>query len=36
MELFDILSEFLNDNPEMNLLKTVGGQAFVSYLTDII
>lgn len=35
MELFDVLSEFLNDKPEMTLLKSVDGQAFVSYLTDI-
>jgi hypothetical protein len=35
MELFDILSEFLNDKPEMKLLQTVDGEAFVSYLTDI-
>jgi hypothetical protein len=34
MELFDILSVFLNDKPEMKLLQTLVGQAFVSYLTD--
>jgi hypothetical protein len=26
---------FLNDKPEMKLLQTADGQAFVSYLTDI-
>ncbi len=35
MELFDIISDFLNGKPEMNLLLTVDGKAFVSYLTDI-
>jgi hypothetical protein len=35
MKLFDILSEFLNDKPEMKLLQKVDGQAFLSYLTDI-
>jgi hypothetical protein len=35
MELFDILSEFLNDKPELELLQTVDGQAFVGYLTEI-
>jgi hypothetical protein len=29
MELFDILSEFLNDKPEMKLLQTLDSQAFV-------
>jgi hypothetical protein len=28
MELFDILSEFLNDKPETKHLQTVDGQAF--------
>ncbi|GFX20645.1 protein FAM200A [Trichonephila clavipes] len=35
MELFDILSDFLNDKPEMKHLLTIDGKAFVSYLTDI-
>jgi roadblock/LC7 domain-containing protein len=35
VELFDILSKFLNDKSEMKLLQTVDDQAFVSYLTDI-
>ena len=35
MELFDILSDFLNDKPEMKLLITVDGKAFVSYFADI-
>jgi roadblock/LC7 domain-containing protein len=34
-ELFYILGGFLNDKPEMKLIQTVDGQAFVSYLTDI-
>ncbi|GFT35103.1 uncharacterized protein TNCV_2585781 [Trichonephila clavipes] len=35
MELFDTLSDFLNDKPEMKLLLTIDGKAFVSYLADI-
>jgi hypothetical protein len=35
MESFDILTGFFNDKPEMKLLQTFDGQAFVSYLTDI-
>jgi hypothetical protein len=35
MGLFDILSKFLNDKPEIKLLQTADSQAFVSYLTDI-
>ncbi|XP_026475540.1 protein ZBED8-like [Ctenocephalides felis] len=35
MQLFDVLSEFLNDKPEMKILLTIDGKAFVSYLTDI-
>jgi hypothetical protein len=35
MKPFDILTEFLNDKPEIKLLQTANGQAFVSYLTDI-
>ena len=35
MELFDILSEFLDDKPYMTLLLTVDGKALVSYLADI-
>ena len=35
MELFNILSDFLNDKPEMKLLLTVDGKAFISYLAYI-
>jgi hypothetical protein len=35
MELFDIISECLDDKLEIKLLQTVNGQAFVSCLTDI-
>ncbi|XP_038669014.1 SCAN domain-containing protein 3-like [Scyliorhinus canicula] len=35
MELFDELSDFLSDKPEMKHLLTVDGKAFVSYLADI-
>ncbi|XP_040565533.1 protein FAM200C-like [Lepeophtheirus salmonis] len=35
MVLYDILSVFLSDKPEMNHLVTVDGKTFVSYLTDI-
>jgi hypothetical protein len=35
MEFFDILSEFLNDKLEMEILQTLDAEAFVSYLTDI-
>ncbi|GFU29899.1 protein ZBED8 [Trichonephila clavipes] len=35
MELFDILSDFLNDKPEIKHLLTIDGKAFVSYLADI-
>ncbi|GFV86800.1 SCAN domain-containing protein 3 [Trichonephila clavipes] len=35
MELFNTLSEFLNDKLEMKLLLTIDGKAFVSYLADI-
>ncbi|GFW93852.1 SCAN domain-containing protein 3 [Trichonephila clavipes] len=35
MELFDTLSDFLNDKPEMKHLLTIDGKAFVSYLADI-
>lgn len=35
MELFDTLSEFLSDKPELKYLLTVDGKAFVSYLADI-
>ncbi|XP_014779215.1 protein FAM200A-like [Octopus bimaculoides] len=34
MELFDVLSDFLSDKPEMKHL-TVDGKTFVSYLTDV-
>ncbi|GFV82457.1 SCAN domain-containing protein 3 [Trichonephila clavipes] len=36
MELFDTLSDFLNDKPEMKHLLTIDGKAFVSYLADIL
>lgn len=35
MELFDNISEFLNDKPEMKHLLTINGKAYMSYLTDI-
>ena len=35
MELFDVLSDFLSDKPEMKYLVSVDGKAFVSYLSDI-
>ncbi|GFX56471.1 uncharacterized protein TNCV_74171 [Trichonephila clavipes] len=35
MELFNTLSDFLNDKPEMKHLLTIDGKAFVSYLADI-
>ncbi|GFT99452.1 SCAN domain-containing protein 3 [Trichonephila clavipes] len=35
MELFDTLSDFFNDKPEMKHLLTIDGKAFVSYLADI-
>ncbi|XP_058019693.1 protein FAM200C-like isoform X3 [Ahaetulla prasina] len=35
MELFDVLSDFLSDKPEMKHLLTTDGKAFVSYLADI-
>lgn len=35
MELFDTLSDFLSDKPEMKNLLTVDGKAFVSYLVNI-
>jgi len=35
MELFEPLSEFLKGKPEMNLLLTTDGKAYVSYSTDI-
>ncbi|GFW56762.1 SCAN domain-containing protein 3 [Trichonephila clavipes] len=35
MELFDTLSDFLNDKPEMKHLLTIDGKASVSYLADI-
>ncbi|GFS77856.1 retrovirus-related Pol polyprotein from transposon 412 [Trichonephila clavipes] len=35
MELFDTLSDFLNDKPEMKPLLTIDGKAFVCYLSDI-
>ncbi|XP_071042039.1 SCAN domain-containing protein 3-like [Parasteatoda tepidariorum] len=35
MELFDTLSDFLSDKPEMKCLLTVDGKAFVSYLANI-
>ncbi|XP_038656942.1 zinc finger BED domain-containing protein 5-like [Scyliorhinus canicula] len=35
MELFDELSDFLSEKPEMKHLLTVDGKAFVSYLADI-
>ncbi|GFV84572.1 SCAN domain-containing protein 3 [Trichonephila clavipes] len=35
MELFDTLSDFLNDKPEMKHILTIDGKAFVSYLADI-
>jgi hypothetical protein len=35
MELFDTLSDFLSDKPEMKYLLTVNGKAFVSYLAYI-
>ncbi|XP_036357568.1 MAM and LDL-receptor class A domain-containing protein 2-like [Octopus sinensis] len=34
MELFEVLSDFLSDKPEMKHLLTIDGKAFVSYLTD--
>ena len=36
MELFDILRQFLDEEPYMTLLLTVDGEALVSYLTDIL
>ncbi|GFT72064.1 SCAN domain-containing protein 3 [Trichonephila clavipes] len=35
MELFDTLSNFLNDKPEMKHLLTIDGKTFVNYLADI-
>ena len=35
MDLYNVLSDFLSDKPEMKHLQTVDGKAFVSYLTDI-
>ncbi|GFW01640.1 uncharacterized protein TNCV_4085551 [Trichonephila clavipes] len=35
MKLFDTLSDFLNDKPEMKHRLTIDGKAFVSYLADI-
>lgn len=35
MELFDELSDFLSDKPEMKHLLTVDGKVFVRYLADI-
>ncbi|XP_071035371.1 protein FAM200A-like [Parasteatoda tepidariorum] len=35
MELFDTLSDFLSDKPDMKYLLTVEGKAFVSYLADV-
>ncbi|XP_038630630.1 SCAN domain-containing protein 3-like, partial [Scyliorhinus canicula] len=35
MELFDELSDFLSEKPEMKHLLTVDGKAFVNYLADI-
>ena len=35
MELFGILSEFLDGKPSMTLLLPVHGKALVSYLADI-
>lgn len=32
MQLFDTLSDFLSDKPEMKYLLTIDGKAFVSYL----
>lgn len=35
MELFDTLSDFLSDKPEMKYLLTIDGKVFASYLADI-
>lgn len=35
MGLSDILAQFLNEKSKTKLLKTVDGQAFASYLTDV-
>ena len=35
MELFDILGEFLDDEPYRSLLPTVDGKALASYLANI-
>ena len=35
MELFDILSQFLDDKPYMTLLLTVDGKALASCLANI-
>lgn len=35
VELFDVLSEFSRDKPEMKQLLTIDDKAFVSYLADI-
>ncbi|GFX23292.1 SCAN domain-containing protein 3 [Trichonephila clavipes] len=35
MELFDTLSDFLNDKPEMKHLLTIDGKSFVNYLADM-
>jgi hypothetical protein len=34
-ELFDNLSDFLSDKPEIKYLLMVNGKAFVSYLADL-
>ena len=36
MEQFDVLSDFLNDKPEMKHLLTADGKAVVSYLANIV
>ncbi|XP_026475458.1 protein ZBED8-like [Ctenocephalides felis] len=35
LDFYFILNEFLNDKPEMKILLTIDGKAFVGYLTDI-
>ena len=35
MELFDLVEEFLDNNDDMKLLKSVEAEALVSYLTNI-
>ena len=36
MQLFNTLSDFLNDKPEMKYLLTTDGKTYVSYLAKIL